>query len=196
MRAPIDNFILNDYPQGSVTQWFGENPALYKLHTKMKGHNGIDIVAYKGCPLVAVEDGVILDVNDSPKVYGKHLRMLSVDREWTYGHCEKIFVKVGQEVKEGDVIATMGNTGFVVSQATANTWWGNAPDDQGTHCHFGLRIVKRDRKGWAYKGSKIKISVQDYENGYFGSVDPRPFLTIPLLERLVTLLKQLYNKNV
>ncbi len=65
MRAPIDNFILQDWPRGSVTQWFGENPALYSLHVGMKGHNGIDIVAYKGCPLVAVEDGDIIDVRIS-----------------------------------------------------------------------------------------------------------------------------------
>lgn len=189
MRAPIDNFVLAEYPKGNVTQWFGENPALYQMAVGLKAHNGIDIVAYKGCPLVAVEDGIILEVNDNPKGYGKHFRLLSVDREWTYGHCDTITVKQNQKVKEGDILGTMGNTGFVVSSATEKFWWGEAPGDQGTHCHFGLRIVKEDSQGWSYPGSKIKLQVQNYDNGYKGAVDPRPFLTLPLLQRLVVLLK-------
>jgi murein DD-endopeptidase MepM/ murein hydrolase activator NlpD len=191
MRAPIDNFKLLEYPKGSVTQWFGENPALYQLHVGLQGHNGIDIVAYKGCPLVAVEDGEIVNVKDDPKGYGKHVRLLSEDREWTYGHCDTILVKVGQKVKEGDVLATMGNTGFVVSKQTATMWWGDAPDDQGTHCHFGLRLVARDSSGWSYPGSTVKLRTLNYDNGYKGSIDPRPFLTLPILQRLVGLLKEL-----
>lgn len=194
MRAPIDNFILADYPRGSVTQWFGENPALYKLHIGMNGHNGLDIVSYKGCPLVAVEDGIVLNVKNDPKGYGKHVRILCVDREWTYGHCDEIFVKVGQKVKEGDVLATTGNTGFVVSSVTEQMWWGDAPGNNGVHCHFGLRIVKEDPKGWSYPGSKIKISVKNYDNGFKGAIDPRPFLTLPILTKLVSLLKELVKK--
>lgn len=191
MRAPIDNFKLMDWPRGSVTQWFGENPALYKLHTGMDGHNGIDIVAYRGCPLVAVEDGTIVDVKDDPTGYGKHVRLLSEDREWTYGHMDTIKVKRGQAVKEGDVLGTMGNTGFVVSQATAMSWWGDAPDDQGTHCHFGLRVCKPDSQGWAYYRGGPRVTVQNYDNGFKGAIDPAPFLSIPILQRLVSLLSEL-----
>lgn len=191
MRAPIDNFDMRDYPYGSVTQWFGENPALYNMHVGMKGHNGIDIVAYKGCPLVAVEDGEILDVNNNPEGYGKYVRLLAVDREWTYGHCDTIRVKAGQKVKEGDVIATMGNTGFVVGIDTARSFWGEAPDGQGTHLHLGLRLVQEDPQGWSYKGSTKKLRVLNYENGYRGSIDPRPFLSLPILQRLVNLLTEL-----
>lgn len=195
MRAPVDNFDARKWPRGSITQYFGENPALYKMWGFGNGHNGIDIVSYKGSPLVAVEDGEIISVKNDPKGFGKHVRLLSEDREWTYGHCDSILVKVGQKVKEGDVIATMGNTGFVVSTAATQTWWGDAPDEQGTHCHFGLRIVKRDPKGWSYNGSKVKISVQNYENGSKGAIDPLPFITLPTLQKLVKLLTELIKKR-
>jgi murein DD-endopeptidase MepM/ murein hydrolase activator NlpD len=188
MRAPIDNFNAQNYPKGSITQFFGENPSLYKLWGIGNGHNGIDIVAYKGCPLVAVEDGEIISVKNDPKGFGKHVRLLSEDREWTYGHCDSILVKVGQKVKEGDVLATMGNTGFVVSAVTEQAWWGDAPDGNGVHCHLGLRVVKRDPKGWSYPGSKVKIQIVNYENGAKGAIDPLPLLSIPLLQKLVALL--------
>ncbi len=185
---PIKNFKLAEYPKGSVTQWFGENKALYTLWGLPGGHNGIDVVAPHGEPLLAVEDGIIISVKNDPGGYGKHVRLLSVDREWTYGHCDTIGVKVGQFVKEGTPIATMGNTGFVQTLDGAKIWWGDAPDTKGTHCHLTLRIVKLDPKGFSYPKSKIKITIQNYDNGTRGGIDPKPFLSIPLLKRLVELL--------
>jgi len=190
MRAPIPDCDYRDYPDGNVTQWFGENPKLYAMHD-LAGHNGIDIVAYHGCPLLAVEDGIVLEVKDTPEGYGRYVRFLSEDREWTYGHCDTISVKVGDVIKEGQQIATMGNTGFVVTQDYAKIWWGDAPNQYGTHLHLGLRIVKRSKSGWNYPGSDIRIVTQNYNNGYKGGVDPRPYLSLPILQRLVNLLTEL-----
>lgn len=193
MRLPFDGCVLRKYPYGSVTQWFGENKALYALFGMTGGHNGIDLVAKKGTPLLAVEDGIILEVKDDPKGFGKHVRFLSIDREWTYGHCDTITVKVGQFVKEGTAIATMGNTGFVQTNEGERTWWGDAPGNKGVHLHLGLRKVRLDPNGWAYPKSKIKLQVEDYDNGMKGAIDPVPFLSIPILTRLVELYKQLVN---
>ena len=191
---PIKNFVLAKAPNGSVTQWFGENKALYAPWGLKNGHNGIDIVAPHGEPLLAVEGGTIISVKSDPNGYGKHVRLLAVDREWTYGHCDAILVNVGDTVKEGDTIATMGNTGFTVSEKTAETWWGFVPNTTGTHLHLGLRLVDRDPKGFAYPDSKIKITVRNYDNGSRGCIDPKPFLSIPLLKQLVALLAELKNK--
>jgi murein DD-endopeptidase MepM/ murein hydrolase activator NlpD len=190
---PIKNFVLAEYPKGSVTQWYGENPALYALWG-LSGHNGIDIVAPHGEPLLAVEDGIIISVKNDPKGFGKHVRMLSVDREWTCGHCDSILVKVGDFVKEGTPIAKMGNTGFVQTLSGAQVWWGDAPDTRGTHCHLGLREVALDPNGFAYPKSDIKIRVLNYDNGMKGAIDPKPFLSIPLLKKLVELLTLLKKK--
>lgn len=174
MTPPIKNYVQKRYPSGNITQGFGENYELYSRFG-MNGHNGIDIVAPWGTDLLAVEDGIVVEVNNDPKGYGKHVRFISGINEWTYGHCSEIHVQIGDEVKAGDVIAQMGNTGFVVSGATP--FWKYNPY-AGTHLHLGLRKVKLSPKGWSYKGSDVKFHVVDYENGYKGSIDPSPlFLT-------------------
>lgn len=196
---PTDNFVLKEYPGGSVTQWFAENPAMYSRFG-MKGHNGIDCVAPWDSPLYAIEDGVIVDVKRDADGFGRHLRLLSGGNLWVYGHCEQILVKPGQKVKAGEKIATMGNTGFVVSSQTATSWWGTVVKQThpGTHLHLGLRKVKRDPKGFAYDVPDIKLKVLNYDNGYKGSIDPVPELKRILgekpdlanLEKQITLLQK------
>jgi len=179
MKAPIDNFTPKEYPAGCITQFFAENPALY-AHMKMNGHNGIDIISAHGSPIYAIESGTVCEVRYDEKGYGKHVRIITDGknaREWTYGHCNAITVEVGDRVKEGDLIATMGNTGFVVSDGYAGTFWGALPKgNRGTHLHLGLREVRRSKTGWSYEGSDIKIEVKNYDNGYKGAIDPMPYI--------------------
>lgn len=166
MTSPVKNLRWAKYPLGDITQWFGENPQLYSSLViingqPLKGHNGIDIVRPHGEHMFAVEDATVTEVKSDAGGYGKHVRIRSTDgkREWAYGHCHSIFVTKGQEVKEGQFIATMGNTGFVVSGNTP--YWGANPY-AGTHLHLGIRC---------FEGGKVK----DYANGYFGSIDPLPY---------------------
>jgi murein DD-endopeptidase MepM/ murein hydrolase activator NlpD len=207
MKAPIDNFCIEQYPKGDVTQYFGENKALYS-RLNLAGHNGIDIVAPHGSPMYAVESGIVVEVKDTPDGYGRHLRFITNGKEcrvWTYGHCHKIYVKQGEIIEEGQHIADMGNTGFVVSGATP--FWESNPF-AGTHLHIGYRNVTRNLRGWAYEGSDIKMKVYDLENGFKGSVDPYSLLKtvstpneeaekirlltiISLLNKVVELYKQL-----
>lgn len=208
MTAPIKNFVVADYPSGSVTQWFGENPDLY-ARFGLKSHNGIDIVAPWGEPLLAVEEGYVIDVKDTPGGYGKHLRFISraagADgwcREWTYGHCSAIHVKVGDHIQEGQHIADMGNTGFVVSGSTP--FWSYNPY-AGTHLHLGLRKIMRTPRGWSYTPGGTRFTIDNYDNGYKGAIDPAPFLAssegniakmltiISLQRKLIALLKRLQN---
>ena len=179
IKAPIKNFKMEKYPNGSITQWFAENPSLY-AQFNMDGHNGIDIVAPHGEPMYAVEDGEVINVNLSDAGHGRHLRFISDDRDsdgrnriWVYGHCHVVAVKVGDKVKAGDLVAYMGNTGFVVSGATP--YWKVNPY-AGTHLHLGCRLARKSTRGWSYKGSDIKIKIEDYGNGYKGAVDPYPQL--------------------
>lgn len=193
MKSPIDNFLPKSFPHGSITQFFGENPDLYNRFG-LKAHNGIDIVNDWDSPVYAVESGEIIDTKRSPDGYGRQVRILSGGNQWTYGHLEQILVKVGQQVKAGDKIGTMGNTGFVVSDQTTKSFWGEAPRQShpGTHLHLGLRKVVKDKNGFAYPGSKTKIRVLNYDNGYKGSIDPLPVLApnIQNLEKQITLLQK------
>jgi murein DD-endopeptidase MepM/ murein hydrolase activator NlpD len=170
-------------PNGDVTQWFGENPALYSRWGILY-HNGIDLVRPHGSPMYAVEDATVVQVNNDPSGFGKHVRLISTKpdqggnyREWVYGHASKQYVKVNDVVFAGQHIADMGNTGFVVSSSNANGFWKVNPYG-GTHLHLGLRLVRVvNRGGWRYEGSNIRLSVVNYENGVRGAIDPVPYFT-------------------
>jgi murein DD-endopeptidase MepM/ murein hydrolase activator NlpD len=207
MKPPIKNMELALYPAGDVTQWFGENYDLYMRAIGTTGHNGVDLVRKHGEPMYAIEDGTIVNVKDDAGGFGKHLRLLSDEPDkdglynlWVYAHNSINLVQVGQKVKAGQHICNMGNTGFVISGATP--YWKVNPY-AGTHLHIGVRKVKRPRRGgWSYEGSDIKIDVVNYDNGFKGSIDPRPILAaipretvtdprIPLMQQVITLQKKL-----
>ena len=207
MKPPIKNMELALYPAGDVTQWFGENYDLYMRAIGTTGHNGLDLVRKHGEPMYAIEDGTIVNVKDDSGGFGKHLRLLSDEPDkdglynlWVYAHNSINLVQVGQKVKAGQHICNMGNTGFVISGATP--YWKVNPY-AGTHLHIGVRKVKRPRRGgWSYEGSDIKIDVVNYDNGFKGSIDPRPILAaipretvtdprIPLMQQVITLQKKL-----
>lgn len=215
MKPPFKGFNLEMYPKGTCTQVFGVNSDLYKPFG-MKGHNGLDHVAEFNTPLCAVEDGVIADAKVSPDGYGRNVRLMGKEKNgviniWTYGHLEQIHVTIGQKVKAGDVIGTMGNSGFVVSEKRASEFWGYVMQKHpGTHLHIGLRKAKSDPKGWAYPGSTKKIQILNYDNGYKGAIDPtkelggsappnpneeKQLAIIKILTKVVELYKELNKKK-
>jgi len=170
---------LRYHPEGDVTQFFGENPALY-AEFDMDGHNGIDLVRPWGEHLYATEAGIVISVKENPHGYGKNVRILGNEKDENgyqnqivYGHNSQNLVKVGDKVFAGQMIALMGNTGFTVSGSTP--YWNSNPY-AGTHVHFGIRKAKLDGAGYSYEGSDIKMKVIDYNNGYKGSIDPLPYL--------------------
>lgn len=175
MRAPIDNFKLTYYPNGSITQFFAENPALYAF-LNLDGHNGIDIVAPWGTPIKAVTKQRVVEVRDSPDGYGKHVKCIDDKFEYTYGHLSSINCKVGDVLEKGQVLGKMGNTGFVVSGATP--FWEYNPW-KGTHLHFGMRRFKKWISGqWNITYTTgDKGTILNYDNGFKGAIDPAPFLT-------------------
>lgn len=179
IKAPINGYVNKDYPQGNVTQWFGENHDLYFSRMGMEGHNGIDIVAPWGTDILAVEDGIVVDTKDTPEGYGKHIRIVTdiegVNREWTYGHLSFLHCEIGDIVKAGDCIGQMGNTGFVVSSPNANGFWEFNPYG-GTHLHLGLRLFEYSKKGWSYYPDQKRMKTLDYLNGYKGSIDFKDML--------------------
>ena len=88
-------------------------------------HEGIDIFARKGTPVVAITDGVIVERGNTP-IGGKVLWLKSSTHGWTayYAHLDKQSVKEGQYVRKGQVIGTVGTTG--------NAQYTPA------HLHFGI----------------------------------------------------------
>ncbi|MDX2495334.1 MAG: M23 family metallopeptidase [Desulfuromusa sp.] len=108
--------------KGWLTSYFGMRKSPFTGRRVM--HEGLDIAANTGTPIVATADGIVARVKYSPG-YGK---MLIIDHGYGYrtifGHNSKILVKAGQQIKRGDLIAKVGNTG----QST------------GSHLHYELRL--------------------------------------------------------
>ncbi len=75
-------------------------------------HEGIDIFAPKLTPAVAAADGYVSGVREGG-IGGKTVWLRATDQNvyLYYAHLDKQLVQEGQEVKKGDVVGLVGNTG-------------------------------------------------------------------------------------
>lgn len=92
-------------------------------------HEGIDIFAAKGTPILAVCDGKIKSVKNGG-LGGKTVWLYDkkLNQSMYYAHLDEQLVNAGQNVKAGDTIGTVGNT-------------GNARTTP-PHLHFGIYLGK------------------------------------------------------
>lgn len=110
--------------EGTITSRFGmRNPT---TSTVPKNHTGIDIAANVGTIIYAALDGIV-KISSSEGEYGNHLRIEKDDVAVYYAHCNKLYVKEGNSIKQGDPIAEVGATGNVT----------------GPHLHFEIRKQER-----------------------------------------------------
>ncbi|GEO09649.1 M23 family metallopeptidase [Segetibacter aerophilus] len=88
-------------------------------------HEGIDIFAPQGTPLVAAVDGVVTRVQENV-LGGKVIFLRPHNKDYTlyYAHLDKQIAQPGQTVSTGDTIGLVGNT-------------GNARTTD-PHLHFGI----------------------------------------------------------
>ena len=87
-------------------------------------HPGIDIASPPGTPIYATANGIVEDAGYAGG-YGLRVMIRHKYGHYTiYGHCSKIFVKKGDEVKRGDIIALVGSTGL----------------STGPHLHYEIRL--------------------------------------------------------
>ena len=88
-------------------------------------HQGIDIAAEMGTPIVATADGVVTIAGWNAGGYGN---MVDIDHgsgvSTRYGHASTIVVTVGQRVRRGQIIAYVGSTGH----------------STGPHLHYEVRL--------------------------------------------------------
>ena len=91
---------------------------------KTRYHEGLDINAPSGTAVYSTADGVVRTCYNSSGGYGK---MVTIDHGYgfttLYGHLRKYSVKPGQQVKRGDIIGQVGNTGR----------------STGTHLHYEVQ---------------------------------------------------------
>lgn len=119
LSEPAKNFVVRWPTSGGVSSVYGPRWGRF--------HNGIDIRANKGTPIVAAASGRIIFAGRL-NGYGKTVIMDHGQYRSLYGHCGRIVVKRGAWVRAGTHIANVGNTG----------------NSRGAHLHFELR-TRRDK---------------------------------------------------
>ena len=104
---------------GTISSRYGVSSSI-----RSSKHTGLDIAANQGTQIKVVADGTVTCASYS----GSYGYLVKVDHgngvETWYAHTSKMYVKEGQEVKAGDVIALVGSTG----------------NSTGPHLHFEVRI--------------------------------------------------------
>src|SRR5687768_9526685 len=85
----------------------------HPIYKVKKLHPGIDFAASIGTPIYATADGTIAEVSVKFSGYGK---MVEIDHGFgyrtRYAHMHAFAVRSGQNVKRGDLIGYVGNTGM------------------------------------------------------------------------------------
>lgn len=89
-----------------------------------KAHEGLDIAADEGEPVLAAAAGKVLYADSRMRGYG-NVVVLRHDSEMTtlYAHNQSLKVRLGDTVKQGQLIALLGSTGH----------------STGPHVHFEMR---------------------------------------------------------
>jgi murein DD-endopeptidase MepM/ murein hydrolase activator NlpD len=121
LPVPDDQFVL--------TSPFGNRVSPFTRATDF--HKGLDLSAPTGTPIYAAADGVVTYAGRYPISqsvawwrFGNVVTIKHAERFITiYAHCDAVKVKAGDTVTQGQVIATVGNTG----------WSTNA------HLHYEIR---------------------------------------------------------
>ena len=102
--------------QGQITSYYGWRWGEF--------HQGVDIGADTGTPIIAADSGMISFAGWN----GGYGYLVKIDhgggKETWYGHMSKIAVHVGDEVSKGDVIGYVGSTG----------------NSTGPHLHFEVHV--------------------------------------------------------
>jgi len=91
-------------------------------------HKGIDVAAPIGTPVVAAAGGVVVTAGWNSGGYGNLVEIQHPDGSLTlYAHNNRLLVRPGQQVEQGQQIAEMGSTGF----------------STGPHVHFEIHPAGR-----------------------------------------------------
>lgn len=119
--------------RGWITSHFAQ-VRMHPIFQEPRPHEGIDIYAPLGTPIVAPAAGRVVDV----RTLGGYGRTVKIDHGngvvTFYAHASKVLVRVGQQVGRNDVIAEVGNTGTVT----------------GPHLHYEVLVNGKPRNPLNY----------------------------------------------
>ena len=94
---------------GTITSRFGRRSDPF--HGKKRQHKGLDIAAPEGTPIHPIRPGTVVSSGERGG-FGNVVVLDHGDGTTSlYAHCSELLVKKGDQVKRGQVIATVGSTG-------------------------------------------------------------------------------------
>ncbi len=98
-------------------------PRFHPIQQVWKNHNGIDIPATSGTPIIAVMSGEVI-ISKYSSSYGNYCAIAHGNGYVSlYAHASALLVSVGDKVEAGETIAKVGTTGW----------------STGNHLHFGFQ---------------------------------------------------------
>jgi murein DD-endopeptidase MepM/ murein hydrolase activator NlpD len=167
VRYPVNNY---------KTEWDNHAGYDYGDPVSYGFHDGKDINdngagnSDLGKPLFAIADGKVVGIHKHPQVagFGNHF-FIMIQGTWGtryvhYAHCLEILVQEGQDVKEGDKVATVGNSGTVYA-----------------HCHFAIKKVANGMDTIAGTREQLDSAWEDpiaFVERYIGDTPPSDTITI------------------
>ncbi len=109
--------------RGRVTNRFG--PAEHPFTKKWYLHKGTDIAFQRGYPILATANGKVVENKFEPLGFGNYIVIRHKYGFFTkYAHLDRVYVKEGDMVTQGQKIGTLGSTGL----------------STGPHVHYEVRI--------------------------------------------------------
>ena len=140
----------------NINKWVIPVEGNYEITTYYSsGHRAVDFYSYNGydSKIMAANSGEVIGVYGGCDNMGSYCNgrrgnyvviKHNVNNYYTvYMHLHNIYVKVGDKVNSGDVIASMGNTGYVIPARTSSQPYN------GTHLHFCLFVGVPYQGGYA-----------------------------------------------
>lgn len=93
----------------------GYGMRIHPIYKTTKLHTGMDFTAPKGTAIYATGNGIIFETKKSKRGYGNHI---IIDHGYgyktLYAHMKRIIMNKGQEIKRGEIIGYVGNSGTSV----------------------------------------------------------------------------------
>jgi murein DD-endopeptidase MepM/ murein hydrolase activator NlpD len=122
--------------QGRIVRAFGSEPNGRRC-------DGLDITAAEGTPVLAAEAGVVAYAGDEIQGYGNMLLIEHAGGFTTvYAHNRTLLVHVGDPVRRGEMVATVGRSGGMADpQLHFQLRAGNRPIDPAPYLMPGATVL-------------------------------------------------------
>ena len=120
-----------------VYQWLIETSTKQKEHKRTlvlldrnpidieKNHHGIDLVSEKGDQIIAPQDGVVIFSGINGYLGNTLIISHNYNYFTLYGHCDTLLVHERERVLQGDIIATLGESGETTAPHLHFEIWHN-----------------------------------------------------------------------